>query len=435
MMFTEFLADEYAWDMFVTGNAGTGKTTDMATEVQYCIDNKIPYVVCAFTHKACGILRSKLPKGARVQTLHSFLQKRPTVNTEATKINQVKSTLQTSKPDAEPRVMFLDEFSMVGEKDSLDIRAAQDPEYTGKPRMKLVAYGDLKQLPPVGDVQVLKPNGEYHKVLTKQWRNDNPLQIVLNKLIAYIDKTEEPAALKSVPNFFMRGYDLNAVKFGEEDKIYLAYTNRRVEDLNAMLQGYQFPAPHDRVFSPSTQHNYEFLQEVSTEDLEYIDIHYSDPLHLNSKFKTLEGLIDSEKCEFGLFEDMDGRQLVFAYVFGHYRFKRMREELEHAAVEANKAIEKEFKGYKAVAWAKANYTHKLARARAKAWREYLSFNDCVICVDFAHAMTVHKSQGSTFHTVIVDTNDLAMAAERNFELYLKLTYVAISRASHKVYTS
>ncbi len=432
-IFEEFIADEQEWDMFVTGNAGTGKTTEMREYVQYCIDNKIPYVCCAFTHKACGILAGKLPKGARIQTLHSYLQKRPTVNTEATKISQVKSSIQTNKPDEEPKILFLDEFSMVGEKDTMDIRAAQDPEYLGVPKLKLVAFGDLKQLPPVGDVHTLKPGGKYHRVLTKQWRNDNPLQIPLNKLIAYIDKTEEPAALEEVPGYFIRGIDLNTAVFPIKDKIYLAYTNRRVEDLNSMLQGYQFPAVNDMVFSPSTQHTYQFLEKI--EDVEYIDLHYSDPLHLGSKFKTLEGLLDSENCDFGLFEDLDGKTHIFAYVFGHYRFKRMREELESAAVNSNRAIEKEFKGYKAVTWAKANYTHKLARERAKAWREYLSFNDCVICMDFTHAMTVHKGQGSTFNTVIIDTHDLAICAERDFEMYLKLAYVAISRASHKVYTS
>ena len=432
-MFKKFLEDSEAWDMFVTGAAGTGKTTDMRKDVQHCIDNEIPYVVCAYTHKACGILRSKLPAGARVQTLHSFLGKRPTVNSSAVKMSEVSSSMQTSKPDEEPRVMFLDEYSMVGDKDTMDIRACQDPMYTGQPILKLVAYGDHHQLPPVGDKQTLKAEGsKYHKKLTKQYRNDNPLQIPLKKLISYIDKEAQPEPLESIPGFFERGIDIDKVRFREPDKVYLAFTNKRVEDLNYKIQGYEFPANDDDVFSPTTQHHYVFKHSV--EDVNCIDLHYTDPLSLGSKFKTLEGLIDSENCSFGLFQDNDGAEFVFAYVFGHYRFKRLREELQRAAVASNKAIEDEFKGYKAVGWAKVNYTHKLARERSKAWREFLSFDDCVVCMDFVHAMTVHKSQGSTFHTVILDTDDLAIAAERNFDLYLTLTYVGMSRASHKVYT-
>lgn len=434
-MLIEFLDDKDAWDMFVTGPAGTGKTTSMADYVQHCIDTQLSYVVCAYTHKACGILRSKLPAGSRVQTLHSFLQKRPTINTEAVKLNQVKSSLQTSKPDEEPKVLFLDEFSMVGEKDLMDIRAAQDPEYEGSPKLKLVAFGDLNQLPPVGDIQTLKPGGKYWKKLTKIYRNDNGLQKPLNQLISYIDKTAQPEPLRPVSGYFERGIDIDKVKFNEPDKIYLAYTNNRVQKLNAMLQGYTDPGKGDKVFSPNTQHTYTMIDYLTPEEVDYIDLHYTDQLHLGSKFKTLEGLIKSDKCSFGQFEDLDGKVNQFAYVFGHYTYKVIREELEREAVKSNKAIEEEFKGYKAAAWAKANYTHKLARERAKAWREYLSFNDCVICLDFTHAMTVHKSQGSTYHTVIVDTGDISFAAERNFDTYLKLLYVAISRASHKVYTS
>ena len=106
--FKQFLADEQAWDMYITGAAGTGKTTSLAEGVQYCIDQEIPYVVCAYTHKACGILRDKLPQGAIVRTLHSFLGKRPCINTNATKKEYVNvntrsaEAARSSETDQEP---------------------------------------------------------------------------------------------------------------------------------------------------------------------------------------------------------------------------------------------------------------------------------------------------------------------------------------------
>jgi len=430
-MFKEFLADEYAWDMFLTGAAGTGKTTKLREYVQHCIDNEIPYIVCAFTHKACGILKSKLPDNANITTLHSYLKKRPTINSDAIKMSEVNNSIKTDKTDDTPLVIFLDEYSMVGDKDTLDIREAQDPEYTGKPRTKLVACGDHHQLPPVGDKQTLKAGGDYHLVLTKQWRNDNPLQIPLNKLISYLDGAD-PEPLTPVPGYFDRGVDIDKTKFGEPDKIYLAYTNRRVEDLNAKIQGYCNPAIGDEVFSPTTQEHYTYVGEAVNVDR--IDLHYTDSLGLGSKYRTLEGLIKSGNCLFGKFENEECEEVTKAYVFGHYKYKVMVEELKRVAVASNKAIEDAYPGYKAVAWSRVNYTHKLARERSSAWREYLSFNDCVVCMDFKHAMTVHKSQGSTYNTVILDTDDLSIAAERDFNLYLTLTYVGISRASHRVIT-
>ena len=89
----------------------------------------------------------------------------------------------------------------------------------------------------------------------------------------------------------------------------------------------------------------------------------------------------------------------------------------------------------AAQWAKQNYDSALARKRSAAWRDFLSFNSTALCLDFAHAMTVHKSQGSTFNTVYVDTNDIHSAASFSFEQYLKLMYVALSRASNKVITN
>ena len=77
----------------------------------------------------------------------------------------------------------------------------------------------------------------------------------------------------------------------------------------------------------------------------------------------------------------------------------------------------------------------MARQRAKAWRDHLTFNDLVLCIDFPYAMTVHKSQGSTYDEVYIDSDDLYKCAENNFSLYLKLLYVAISRAKHDVFMS
>ena len=434
-VFESFLADKKAWDMYITGAAGTGKTTGLADNVKYCIDNEIPYVVCAYTHKACSILISKLPEGAYVRTLHSFLGKRPCINTNATKKEHVNQNLKSSETDTEPKVLFLDEYSMVGEKDFMDIREAQDSDYDSIPELKVVWIGDANQLPPVGDMQAIKPSGDYQVVLTKQWRNDNPLQKPLNALISYLDG-ETPEPLEAVPDYFERGCDLvEEYHKCNVDRVLLAYTNKRVEDLNAKIAGKLECELNDKVFSPTTQKFYIFKGWVDNVDVDYIDLHYSDPLHLGSKFRTLENLIKSGLCKFALLQDDEGNIWQHAVLFGHYEYKVCKENLEAEAVESNKAIETKHRGHRAAGWAKYNPKTLLARTRSKAWRDCLSFKDCVLCIDFPYAMTVHKSQGSTFNTVLVDTDDLAQCAERNFEMYLKLTYVAISRASHKVITS
>ncbi len=433
-MFEEFMADDGAYDMYVTGAAGTGKTTQLRKDIEYCIANEIPYVACAYTHKACSILRSKLPEGAVVRTLHSFLGKRPTVNTNAVHKEHVNISSKVGATDEEPRVMFLDEYSMIGEQDYIDIQASQDPDYEARPALKVVWLGDANQLPPVGDQQAIVPYGRYQLVLTKQWRNDNPIQRPLNSLIGFLEG-HKPHPLEEVDDYFIRNKNIvtEYTELQNHDKIMLAYTNKNVEMLNAVAQGYDSPRGGETVFSPTTNKLYTFMGFIDNPD--YIDLHYTDPLHKGSKYRTLEHLISSDLCQFAELQDEDGDIYQMAVKFGHYEYKITREALESEAVETNKAIERAKPGYKAAAWAKANSRDKLARARAVAWRNCLSFKDCVVCLDFNHAMTVHKSQGSTFHTVFIDTDDLSVCAARNFKMYVKLMYVAISRASHKVITN
>lgn len=437
--FKQFISSS-AWNMYVTGAAGTGKTTDLRHSVQYCIENEIPYVVCAFTHKACGILRTKLPEGALVTTLHSFLKKCPSINQDATSVKHVNTNIKVGEVQIRPKVVFIDEYSMVGEKDWLDLGEMQDTNYDGKCDMQIVWLGDPNQLPPVGDVSCVQPEGSYQVKLTKIYRNDNPLQIPLNALISYMTGTKVKP-LQSVPGFFERDLDIvdRYCDNPEADQVILAYTNKRVEELNQRihytLTGRSEVIEGDTLFSPSTQQLYTFLRWVPKDEVTYIDMHWTDPLHLGSKYKTLENLINSDLCDFCEVETEEGDVLIHAVIFGHYAFKRQRDSLINEAVESNQAIENNHKGFKASGWASANREHPLARKRAKAWRDCLGFKDCVICVDFNHAMTVHKSQGSTYEKVYLDMEDISQVATKDINMYCRLAYVGISRAEIYVGTN
>lgn len=431
-MVKKFLYDERAWDMYVTGAAGTGKTTDLGKTIAWCMLNDIPYVVCAYTHKACGVLVKKLPPGANVTTLHSWLKKRPGINQDAKNIKHVQINTKMGASER-ARIVFIDEYSNVGEKDLMDVRLEQDNNYSGIPDIKVVWLGDPHQLPPVGDLESVRPHGPYQLYLTKVYRQkgDSELRDTLTKLISYIDG-EPPKPLIQNKNF-VRGINIvEHFKASKRDKVLLAYTNKRVQEMNAEVQGYAVPKPHDITFNSSTRQRLVYLGDEDT--VNYIDLRFNEQLHLESKYKTLEYLMDAKLANIGSFIDEEDNNLFFAYVFGHYNYKQKIETLKVAAAKSNMAIEAEFPGTKAAQWAKANYDHPLARTRAKAWREFMTFSECVMCIDFPHAMTVHKSQGSTFEDVYVDMSDLAVCSNKNMNLYLRLTYVALSRAEDMVYT-
>lgn len=428
--FNNFIRDQTTEDMYITGRAGTGKTTGLAQLVQICIDQEIPYLVCAFTHKACGILAKKLPPQANISTLHKYLKKRPTINTEATHHKHVKTSTKQGESDESIKVLFIDEYSMVGEKDLMDIRGMENPP-------QVVWLGDLNQLPPVNDQQTVKPRGKYVVTLTKVYRqaSDNPLMATLNKLVSFIEGA--PVEPLEENSSFIRGQDVikwynNDRMASDFDGVLLAFTNSRVQELNALAEGKNDPEPGDRVHSPTTRGIYTYLRKVEPWEIFEINKPYGEPLMRGSKYKTLEYIL--QQHEFVELEDEDGEVAIWCVKFGHQTFKDAHDTFANAAVDANNKILNET-GMKASQWAKQNNNTELAKRRAKAWRDFLSFNECCICIDFAHAMTVHKSQGSTFDNIYLDLQDLNIAADINYRNYLKLMYVAISRAAQTVVTN
>lgn len=430
--FKQFLADEKAWDMFITGPAGTGKTTGLKELLDYCLEHEVNVNVCAFTHKACGILADKLTPQTPISTLHSFLKKRPSINDQAVQAQHIEVSRQHTTPKR-VQVLFIDEFSMVGEKDYMDIVAMQDPEYEGQAVMKVVYIGDLNQLPPVGDQQTIVPMKPYWVQLNKVYRQaeGNELLDLLHTIVGYIEGKEKPQPLVENDNF-IRGCNIaKAYKQTMGDSVMLAYTNERVEKLNAEIASKTIAEPGDNTFSPTTRDWYTITRWVPTDHVMAIETPFSGTLMFDSKFKTLEHLLtmkDISYVEHGPDDE------CLAVIFGHYQYKLKLDELKQEAADANREIEAAYKST-AKAWASANPHKPAARRRAKAWRDYLTFKECVICIDFPYAMTIHKSQGSTYDTVFIDTDDLYKCATYNFSLYLRLLYVAISRASNMVYTN
>jgi DNA helicase len=68
----------------------------------------------------------------------------------------------------------------------------------------------------------------------------------------------------------------------------------------------------------------------------------------------------------------------------------------------------------------------------KNYKNYDRDNNTMLDLRNEYACTVHKSQGSTFKRVYIDIDNLKIAMKRDFELFKKLLYVAVSRASEEI---
>ena len=321
---------------------------------------------------------------------------------------------------------------MVGERDFVDISDLQYNE-DGEIRTKVVYIGDPNQLPPVKDVKAIIPQGMYWHKLTKVYRqeNDNPLIDTLYTLNDYING-EEPRPLTEHDTFERNVNIIDLYKQDNKIKIILAFTNAKVQDLNADIQGRIYPDKRDIVYTPTLRQSYTMMGMYSESDsILTID---KKLIELNSQYKTLEAIHKIDGVNFYTLIDEKGNEEPRAAVFGHAKFLAIQQSLANKAVFINKQISTQF-NCDAKEWAKENWSDPLAKSRGKAWAAYLNFKSCVLCLDFAHAMTVHKSQGSTYENVYIDIQDLGRCADKDYTMYLKLLYVAVSRASNKVFTN
>lgn len=74
-------------------------------------------------------------------------------------------------------------------------------------------------------------------------------------------------------------------------------------------------------------------------------------------------------------------------------------------------------------------------AKSKNWKEYYQLQEQVADIRTSWASTVHKSQGSTYENVLIDLSDLKKCKFQCMNTYLRLLYVAFSRARGKVYVT
>jgi ATP-dependent exoDNAse (exonuclease V) alpha subunit len=81
-------------------------------------------------------------------------------------------------------------------------------------------------------------------------------------------------------------------------------------------------------------------------------------------------------------------------------------------------------------WSEADSLLKFYR-KNQAWRKFFKIKEDYLDIRSLHALTCHKAQGSTYKEVFVDLDDIGI--NKKYYEVARLVYVAITRASDKVY--
>ena len=400
--------------MVLEGFAGTGKTTITSILVEELSQAGKSIVVTAPTHKAVSVLRTKIPH-ADLSTIHSLLKLKVKERADGTTVCEPTNDEISILHGID--LLVVDECSMI---DSMLL----DRIVESTPHTKVLFVGDAAQLPPVSTDEKTGLSPVFSLISEKvrlthivRQAADNPILALSAKIREWLEQGHIPTlsdlevALPPPPSKagLMTGDATHAIAFehleGRDTRI-LCYTNRRVLDYNRRVHEILYPGDI-RPFVPGQtvvfQSEYESLEKKTIRNNEEV---------------TIAALMESSHPKW---------PEIPAW------FVSLRHP-EHGSVSVyfpkhHSALERTVKGlfddYRRLTTDKSD-RDSVAEGRhcsMQAWALKKAFAD----MRATYAQTVHKSQGSTFHTVFIDWNDLLVLAQRSKTEFLRCFYTAITR--------
>jgi len=392
----------------LSGSAGTGKTTCIRSLINK-VSGKI--VFTAPTNKAVGVLRSSLTTtdySPDCCTIYSLLGLR------MEKSGEVK-VLSTPDPDALDitayRVVIVDEAGMINSSVFRYIDAAAGSG------VKFIFMGDSAQLPPVGEVSSPIWKIQEGAQLTKVMRHDNQILNLAEKLRGYqlnlfsklniTSDCDEHGGVIKLPSLAFQAKIVEFAKAGLFSQPgyckALAWRNITVTDLNHIIRRAIFDSRDtwlvgDRVIAAAPISDLQGNKVANTDD---------------------EGTVtDVRVCDHPNYQDFTVYEL-------DVRLDNNDRAIFRVLHERSKT---EASNYEAQLLREAK-----SRPSKMTWGKFWEFKEAFHDVRYGYAITVHRSQGSTYQEVFVDMSDILKNRERLEAL--KCLYVACTRPKNTLYIS
>ena len=427
--------------MTLSGYAGTGKTSLMELIAKKGQMQYRPVVFCASTNKAAAVLKNRVSKaGFDASTLNKIFGIQVEVDPNSKSYNAknlVNKVKDPSEIDIIPgTTVIIDEASMINEENyNILNRIAKQKS------LKIIYVGDEAQLAPVNEDKISKVfrNGEGKVIrLTQVERTDDNAILKeatdirngkpLSRESSFNSKGEGVAYISPEHQDVIDEVIEHYVKGLKQDPNYfriLAYTNKAVAAYNNQVRellGYNTPVPQRG--EPMTGYiNTRYNRITKTYDFvnsESYKVVYSG--NLVTKSIVINGVTYRVEAFPITLENPVGDTVSINYM-----------DIKSNRINRNAAevIGRE-KARLWVQWRKATskYARDNALAQIHKLEEFLFVNDDIKdensvdetgqhptlvqkAIDFGYAMTVHKSQGSTFTHVLMDDVDIARGSKGN----------------------
>lgn len=414
--------------MTLSGYAGTGKTSLMEMIAKKGQKQNRPVMFCATTNKAAAVLNDRVSKaGFKASTLNKVFG--INVEVDSSKAYNARNLVNVLKDvNIMPgTTIIIDEASMINEENYKILN-----DIAKEHRLKIIYVGDEAQLAPVNEDKISKVfrNGEGKVIRLTQVertddnailkeataiRNGEPLSKVSSfnskgEGVAYISPQHQEA-INEVIDKYVKGLKQNPNYFR-----ILAYTNKAVTAYNNQVRellGYDSPIPH--VGEPMTGYanwgyewrtkSYRFINsesykvtQVGRPTTVQTRLDNGTPVVMQAVPITLEDSLGNVDT-FNFMDIKNNAQNRQSAMILAYEKKRLW----------NKARRAYGREVKAAVYAKIN-----------AIDSFLFVNDNIEdnshnllqakTIDFGYALTIHKSQGSTFTHVLMDDVDVSRAS-------------------------
>lgn len=414
--------------MTLSGYAGTGKTSLMEMIAKKGQKQNRPVMFCATTNKAAAVLNDRVSKaGFKASTLNKVFG--INVEVDSSKAYNARNLVNVLKDvDIMPgTTIIIDEASMINEENYKILN-----DIAKEHRLKIIYVGDEAQLAPVNEDKISKVfrNGEGKVIRLTQVertddnailkeataiRNGEPLSKVSSfnnkgEGVAYISPQHQDA-INEVIDKYVKGLKQNPNYFR-----ILAYTNKAVTAYNNQVRellGYDSPIPH--IGEPMTGYanwgyewrtkSYRFINsesykvtQVGKPTTVQTRLDNGTPVVMQAVPITLEdslGNIDT----FNFMDIKNNAQNRQSAMILANEKKRLWNEARRAyGREAKAAVYAKINAIDSFLFVNDNIednSHNLLQAKT---------------IDFGYALTIHKSQGSTFTHVLMDDVDVSRAS-------------------------
>lgn len=429
--------------MTLSGYAGTGKTSIMQMLAEKAKKQHRRVEFCASTNKAAAVLNDKVSKsGFQASTLNKLFGIAVEVNPNSKSYN-AKNLVNALKDNnlSVGTTVIIDEASMINEENYNIIN-----EIAKNNHLKIIYVGDEAQLAPVNEENISKVfrNGDGKIIRLTQvertddnailkeatdLRNDKPLSGVSSfnakgEGVAYI-ASQHQEAVDEVVEHFVEGLKKDPNYFR-----ILAYTNKVVSKYNDQVRellGYTTPIPQvGEPMAGYTNWGYTYDYRTKKGTYRFINSESYKVVSVGKPTKvaySLNGILVIMEAVPVTLEDSMGKRDTFNYM----DIKSNPQNRHNAEILANE---------KNRLWKETKKRGIGRDARIALYgkindiEKFLFVNDSVMdnegnvlqskVIDFGYAMTVHKSQGSTFTNVLVDDVDISRAGLSNKSNYTEV---------------